>query len=72
MSDKEDKKAVKKLDALRDKGDWETELSETVPLKNRDERRVSIFSKLPNGLTPYEIMYGKQDNDYDLMNKFLD
>ena len=25
--------------------------------------RVSIFTKLPNGLTPYELMYGKIDDD---------
>ncbi len=68
----EDKKSIKKLDALREKGDWETELSEVAPLKNRDEQRVSVLKKLPNGLTPYEMMYGKQDNDYDILAKSLE
>jgi hypothetical protein len=57
---------------LRDKGDWESELSEMAPLKERTGRRVSVFKKLPNGLTPYEIMYGKQDNDYNILNKSLE
>jgi hypothetical protein len=57
---------------VREKGDWEAELSETAPLREGIGRRVSRFKKLPNGLTPYEMMYGKQDNDFDILNKSLE
>jgi hypothetical protein len=57
---------------VRDKGDWESELSEIAPLKEGIGRRVGRFKQLPNGLTPYEMMYGKQDNDYDILNKSLE
>jgi len=54
------------------KGDnnYEGESSETSFMKRKE--RVTIFKKLPNSLTPYEIMYGKQENDQDYLNKFLD
>jgi hypothetical protein len=57
---------------VRDKGDWESELSEMAPLREGIGRRVSRFKQLPNGLTPHEMMYGKQDNDYDILNKSLE
>lgn len=58
---------------IRDRGYWESELSETAPLKEGIIRRVSRFKKLPNsGLTPYEMMYGKQDDDYDILGKSLE
>ena len=69
---KKDKKAIKKLDALRNKGDWESEISDSAPAKDGTIRRVSMFARLPSGLTPYEMMYGQQENDYNLLNKFLD
>lgn len=78
MSDKidspsEDKIAVKELDNLREKGDWETELSEMAPLKNGLGRRVNRFKELPNGLTPYEMMNGEQGlDDFDYIGKSLE
>jgi hypothetical protein len=57
---------------VRDKGDWESELSEMAPLKEGIGRRVNRFKQLPNGLTPHEMMYGKQDNDFDVLNKSLE
>jgi len=55
---------------VRDKGDWEVDISEINPPKRVE--RVSLFKKLSNGLTPNEIMYGKQDNDFDYLNKSLE
>jgi hypothetical protein len=55
---------------VRDKGDWECDISEVNPPKRVE--RVSMFKKLPNGLTPNEIMYGKQDNDRDYITKSLE
>jgi len=49
---------------IRDKEDWEENISEFAPAKRTEEQRVSMFKKLKNGLTPYEIMYGKQDDDF--------
>ena len=55
---------------VRDKGDWEIPLSDLVPPKGR--KRVGEFTKLPNGLTPNEMMYGTQDDDYDIIGKSLE
>jgi hypothetical protein len=49
-------------DEIRDKGNWEKGIEILNPIKRKEQ--VSIFKKLSNGLTPYEIMYGKQDNDF--------
>jgi hypothetical protein len=53
---------------IRDKGDWETDISESYPAK-KCKKRVGMFTKLPNGLTPQEIMYGKVENDSNYFNK---
>ncbi len=60
---KENYKQIEPLyNKVRDKGDWEFDISEVTPLKKVE--CVGLFKKLSNGLTPYELMYGKQDNDF--------
>ena len=54
---------------IRDKGDWECGISEVTPPKK--VKCVSMFTKLPDGLTPHEIMYGKKDDDHDYINQSL-
>ena len=55
----------------------EKDLSEVIPTKKRKKlvdalgvtirikTRVRTYEKLSNGLTPQEIMYGKEDDDED-------
>ena len=38
---------------------------------SRIKNRVNTSEKLSSGLTPYEIMYGKQDDDFDYIDKSL-
>ena len=38
---------------------------------SRIKNRVNTSERLSNGLTPYEIMYGKQDDDFDYIDKSL-
>ena len=38
------------------------------PLKQSEQ--VSMFSRLPNGLTPYELMYGQIDED-DILQTYI-
>jgi len=67
--ERKDEEEVKNIEE-RDEGDWESELSDMAPLKGR--KRVSLSAQLPNGLTPYEMMYGKQEDDYDIIGKSLE
>ena len=55
---------------IRDKGDWECDISEITPPKK--VKCVSMFTKLPSGLTPSEMMYGKKDDDHDYIAKSLE
>ena len=56
-----------KTDEIREKGDWESSLSDLTLA--RKSKRVKVSTILSNGLTPYELMYGKRDNeDYTEFN----
>ncbi|GEM_PF-6403405 len=61
ISEEKNEEENQSLD-IREKGDWEKGIEILNPIKRKEQ--VSIFKKLSNGLTPYEIMYGKQDNDF--------
>jgi hypothetical protein len=68
---------------IENPNELELDISEIIPTKRikksinslevisttRIKNRVNTFEKLSNGVTPYEIMYGTQDDDFACLNR---